>query len=83
MMTIGTLISFVTILSITSSAAYVLKGSETNVLTATGHSEEHVLQVRQSTAAFCNIICTLLVFIALHSKKSLWETEQDLKAIAP
>jgi hypothetical protein len=45
MMTMGTLISIVTILNITSSAAFVLKGGETNALTATGLLGGHVQQV--------------------------------------
>jgi hypothetical protein len=49
MMTIGTLISLATILNITSSAAFVLKGGETSVLAATSFLDGHVHQVRQST----------------------------------
>lgn len=50
MMTIGTLISVVTILNIKSSGAFVLKSSETNVLTASERLAGHVQQVRLLTA---------------------------------
>jgi hypothetical protein len=49
MMIFGTLFSFVTILSITYSAAVVVKDSEANVLTTAGRLEGHVQQVRQLT----------------------------------
>jgi hypothetical protein len=49
MMGFGALISFVTFLNITYSAAVIVKDNEVNVLTTTGRLEGHVQQVRQST----------------------------------
>lgn len=53
MVTIGTVITFVAILKITSSAATVLENGVRNFVLAAGHSEGNALQVHTSTVLKC------------------------------